>query len=451
MAGNGDYLINLTGRQVDAVLNKIHNNELVEKSSIDSTLTESDAPAESSIIGEKILDFLNNTLSIYEYDAASTYEAKDLCLYNNGLYVCVTDIEEPEAWTPAHWALTSLGDELGDIGKTLNLINHIIEKNSITPQELQQIATSRHAQDFLDVGDVIFIPWTDNSGVVPIKYEYPFVVADFVTAEDEAGNLYENAIVLQALYGVPYYMPFDAPEIIACSEGTTIESAYYYYTYTGGNFILIDPQPEAGSKVPTGSTYYRHFLSLATNQVIKHGLADYALSAYRQWLNSEAMTGFGWWHSMHSCDVSPENKIVNLPGFMNGFTEEWKAIFKPVKVRTKRSDAFNRETINVYDTFFLPSLPQLYGSQTNAALEGQPWQYWKDVTGLEGPANGASTNPNEGRKVPVVHDPSGSAHTMWIRTVNLSNPINEYSLKSGYLDYSAADRSYSSLPATILY
>ena len=54
-----------------------------------------------------------------EYDETSTYAVGDLCIYDNALYSCNTDIVTPEAWNSAHWTQTSLITELdGKVSKS---------------------------------------------------------------------------------------------------------------------------------------------------------------------------------------------------------------------------------------------------------------------------------------------------------------------------------------------
>ena len=44
------------------------------------------------------------------YNANSTYNRGDTCMYNNELYVCTTDITTAEAWTAAHWTKATNGN-----------------------------------------------------------------------------------------------------------------------------------------------------------------------------------------------------------------------------------------------------------------------------------------------------------------------------------------------------
>lgn len=44
------------------------------------------------------------------YNSSSTYSVGDLCVYNDRLYVCTTDITTAEAWTSSHWQVAIGGD-----------------------------------------------------------------------------------------------------------------------------------------------------------------------------------------------------------------------------------------------------------------------------------------------------------------------------------------------------
>ena len=45
-----------------------------------------------------------------EYDSTETYNAGDFVTYNDDIYMCVTNIEEPEAWDSNHWSLVDADD-----------------------------------------------------------------------------------------------------------------------------------------------------------------------------------------------------------------------------------------------------------------------------------------------------------------------------------------------------
>ena len=49
------------------------------------------------------------------YDPTLTYEVGDLCMYNGKIYKCTSAISTPEAWTAAHWQVTSIDEETKDL------------------------------------------------------------------------------------------------------------------------------------------------------------------------------------------------------------------------------------------------------------------------------------------------------------------------------------------------
>ena len=54
------------------------------------------------------------------YDVTSTYAVGDYCIYNDTLYKCNTAIVTPEAFTPAKWTATNVGDEIKSVNEELN-------------------------------------------------------------------------------------------------------------------------------------------------------------------------------------------------------------------------------------------------------------------------------------------------------------------------------------------
>lgn len=410
---------------------------------------------DGAITKAKFNDSAFITLLAPAYDSTKTYDVHDYVMYEGDLYVCVTKIGTAEAWTAAHWASATLGAGIATAWEAIDIIERLLRGRGISAAELQAIAQSGHADEFFAPGDIIYIPWTDNVPGSPVLYSVPVIIAGFKTAEDDQGNTYPNSPILMWMYSTPNTLPFDAPEIVACAAGTEIEDGYYYYTKDGDNYVALDPQPSAGSTVPAGSTYYKHDLPSAGG-AIRYGLNDWKWSAYRQWLNSEAAKNAGWWTSQHPCDVAPDSSYRNMPGFLDGFSAEWKAIFKPVKVLTCRNTVtFNGATETTYDIFFLPSVVEMYGSgdSTQNSTEGPSWPYWKDATGLSSPSNGSSSNTNNARKIPTISNPSGSSVILWLRSAYRSNGGLTWIVGSaGYLgNGGSAGAAYRCLPACVIY
>lgn len=102
----------------------------------------------------------------------------------------------------------------------------------------------------------------------------------------------------------------------------------------------------------------------------------------RQWLNSDKPAG-QWWTSQNKFDRVPEQHATKA-GFMSGFEKEFLDCIQPIKVVTALntvSDKAAGETEVTYDTFFLPSLEQMYITPQLAG-EGDVWEYWKRASGM---------------------------------------------------------------------
>lgn len=448
------YNLSLEGSQINDALMKVHNNTLIEKSSIDKTLSVANTAADAAVVGEKIEE--NYTYIAAQYDATKSYKAKDICFYNDDLYVCVTDIYPSEAWNPEHWALISLSNELKSAYQTEKLLSHLIGLKGLKPEELQEIAQSGRAREFLNVGDVIYIPWIDRAVDPAIEYSVPNIVVDFMDAEDSQGNIHPNAPILMWMYTPPHSITYDISENdFTLTEGDTIQSNFYYYGYDGTNYYMLDPQPEVGSVVPVGATYYKHDFSGA-GSVLRYGLCDWQWSAVRQWLNSSVEKNVGWWKSQHPCDCTVTSLYNNYPGFMNGFSDEWRIIFKPTKVQTLRNRLFNFEVSTTYDTFFLPSIRQVYGVGTTAQnnVEGPWWEYWKEILHYSSPSNGSTSNIDPARKIGSL-EAKNAGRNISLRSSRLSQSADihrPFRFNSvGYIDATYAYGSLYTLPVTVIY
>ena len=386
------------------------------------------------------------------YSDDSGYKAGNYCIRNGDLYMAVTDISEPEAWNPEHWLRCTVGERLESLQQAVGIIRSLEKHRGLTPSDLQKIAESGHADRFFGIGDVIYIPWTDNTPATPVTYQYPFAVGTFRDVYDDNGVLHKNAVGLQAVYATPQVIQFDAPEIVVAQQGETFTEGVYYYTKSGSDYTQATVT--YGETVPASPVYYKHrFSGTYGASVIRYGYNRYSQSAYRQWLNSGSPKGTSWWAAQHDYDVAPEGHNT-IPGFMDGFTSEWKAIFKPVRVQTLTNTVTdNGVTDTTYDKFFLPSLAEAYGSQTNAETEGAYWEYWKRETGYDSPTNGSSTDLNDARKIPAVYtDTPGAAVSCRLRSAHRSNANDTYVVyASGYISTSHSSTALRALPACFIY
>lgn len=106
-------------------------------------------------------------------------------------------------------------------------------------------------------------------------------------------------------------------------------------------------------------------------------------SAYRQYLNSDAAAG-GWWTPQDEWDMKPD-LADTVPGFLAGFSDDFKAALTRVKVVTYDSTVTDDgSAVVTYDKIFLPSLEEIYCSP-QVSGEGTYWPYWKERTGAKTP------------------------------------------------------------------
>lgn len=114
-------------------------------------------------------------------------------------------------------------------------------------------------------------------------------------------------------------------------------------------------------------------------------------SAYRQYLNSDAAAG-GWWTPQDEWDMKPD-LADTVPGFLAGFSDDFKAALTRVKVVTYDNTVTDDgSAVVTYDKIFLPSLEEIYCSP-QVSGEGTYWPYWKERTGAKTPQAVRQTYP----------------------------------------------------------
>ena len=167
-------------------------------------------------------------------------------------------------------------------------------------------------------------------------------------------------------------------------------------------------------------------------QRIMWGSNNYAQSAARQWLNSDAAAGSVW---------TPTNKFDRAPswatskaGFMKGLPADFLAAVQPAAIPCRTNSVFEvnsldgtEYTVNtVYtlnDMFFMLSRPEIYGSWDSSSVkDGELLEYYEGLSDIER----------------IKYDAAGSARYCWLRSpypgyasseriVNTSGALNIYS------------------------
>ena len=326
-------------------------------------------------------------------------------------------------------------------------LEQFIGMGELSPAQIQKIVADGKARDYFSIGDVIYIPWTNYTGSAPVLYDMPFVVVHIGDVYDDQDVKHENALWLMCLYCEPEEMIFDASEEILATEATFTEGWYYYIKNADNSFT--EQTVTYGDTI--SGTYYHHTLHNAAN-TLRYGYNRWSKSAYRQWLNSAAAKNDNWWTAQYESDVAPSTTYTNKPGWLYGFGADFLDIVKPVKVQTSCNTVTDDGVTDVtYDRFFLPSLEQMYGSPQAASVEGDYWEYWKNVTGLDEPSNGSSSDTNDARKISQINAPDGAAVYVRLRSANYGYSSVWVVSSAGYLTSNNALNAYRSQPACVIY
>lgn len=180
-------------------------------------------------------------------------------------------------------------------------------------------------------------------------------------------------------------------------------------------------------------------------QRIMWGSNNYAQSAARQWLNSDAAAGSVW---------TPTNKFDRAPswatskaGFMKGLPADFLAAVQPAAIPCRTNSVFEvnsldgtEYTVNtVYtlnDMFFMLSRPEIYGSWDSSSVkDGELLEYYEGLSDIER----------------IKYDAAGSARYCWLRSPYPGSANNERAVgTSGALSGSYAISGYGVAPACII-
>lgn len=114
-----------------------------------------------------------------------------------------------------------------------------------------------------------------------------------------------------------------------------------------------------------------------------YGYNNWAMSAIRQYLNSDAGIG-EWWTAQDGWDIAP-SQLDQIPGYLTGMTQEMKNAITQVKVVTKANTVTDGGVdLVTYDKVILPSLGQMFIT-VQAEGQGTAFDYWKEMKGDDTP------------------------------------------------------------------
>lgn len=180
-------------------------------------------------------------------------------------------------------------------------------------------------------------------------------------------------------------------------------------------------------------------------QRIMWGSNNYAQSAARQWLNSDAAAGSVW---------TPTNKFDRAPswatskaGFMKGLPADFLAAVQSAAIPCRTNSVFEvnnldgtEYTVNtaytLNDMFFMLSRPEIYGSWDSSSVkDGELLEYYEGLSDIER----------------IKYDAAGSARYCWLRSPNPGYAYIERLVgTSGALHYYHAMYGIGVAPACII-
>ena len=296
----------------------------------------------------------------------------------------------------------------------------------ITPAVLKKIVQGKTAPKWFPIGYQFAEDW------------YRDASTKYISIWDVVHHYDNNDMALCWHYAIPDGIQFDAPEAIYYFDGT--EQAGDYYIPVGSAYgagwtvglniqITLTEAPAAGDQLfidcgtnyandPTAGRAWRVY-EAGTNTVkqsgttsngtsgtnlgtignvnahrpngrlnaisrVVYGYSRWSQSAIRQYLNSADAAG-AWWTMQNPWD-RPPSQLASLRGFLAGYSEEFLDIIEAVDVVTalNTQEGFSETTETTQDRIFLPSLQEWYLATQFADVEGEDWDYNKQLAEEDG-------------------------------------------------------------------
>ena len=298
--------------------------------------------------------------------------------------------------------------------------------SELTPALVKQIVQNGNARDWFPIGYQFAEDW------------YRDAATKYISILDVVHHYDNNDMALCWHYAIPDGIQFDAPEAIYYFDGT--ETAGDYYIPVGSAYgagwtvglniqITLTEAPSAGDQLfidcgtnyandPTAGRAWRVY-EAGTNTVkqsgttsngtsgtnlgtignvnahrpngrlnaisrVVYGYGRWSQSAIRQYLNSTEAAG-AWWTMQNPWD-RPPSQLASLRGFLAGYSEEFLDIIEAVDVVTalNTQEGFSETTETTQDRIFLPSLQEWYIVTQLANVEGEDWDYNKQLAEEDG-------------------------------------------------------------------
>lgn len=360
----------------------------------------------------------------------------------------------------------------------------------ITPAILKQIVQGKTAPKWFPIGYQFAEDW------------YRDAATKYISIWDVVHHYTNGDMALCWHYAIPDGIQFDAPEAIYYFDGT--ETAGDYYIPVGSAYgagwtvglniqITLTEAPSAGDQLfidcgtnyandPTAGRAWRVY-EAGTNTVkqsgttsngtsgtnlgtignvnahrpngrlnaisrVVYGYGRWSQSAIRQYLNSTEAAG-AWWTMQNPWD-RPPSQLASLRGFLAGYSAEFLNIIEAVDVVTAQNtqEGFSETTEITQDRIFLPSLQEWYIATQLANVEGEDWDYNKQLAEEDGRTGRFPT----GTAIDIlkrynIASQSSSVY-VWLRSATRNDASSAWLVNfSGYVHTSTAYYSFRGCPA----
>lgn len=185
----------------------------------------------------------------------------------------------------------------------------------------------------------------------------------------------------------------------------------------------------------------------AISRVI-YGSGRWSESAIRQYLNSTAAAG-AWWTAKNGWD-RPPSQAASIRGFLAGCDSSFLEILEEVPVVTALNtvEGFAETTETTMDKIFLPSLQEMYVQPQLDSVEGEDWDYFKDLAedaGLTGKFQQGGTYPI---LITYQADNKTTSALIWLRSAYLSHANDAWIVyASGFVNSNYAHYARRGCPA----
>ena len=278
----------------------------------------------------------------------------------------------------------------------------------------------------------------------------------YYAAEELPAGTYNFTVANQAWYTADNGKVFQFTLTKAVPAGGQIVMSMTYNATLEGKTVKTYASATSAAAIETATlTEGSEGTSLGTtdgkSENVNHmhraifGSNNYAQSAARQWLNSDAAAGAVWAPS--NIFDRPPSWNTSYSGLMLGLPADFLAAVQPAVIPCRTNSIYELNsldgtefTINqvyeLHDKFFLLSRPEIYGTWDSATYkDGELLEFYEGFTDTER----------------IKYDAAGSARTCWLRSPDPGSAHHERGVRtSGALYSTGASTGNGVAPACII-